>query len=302
MVAAGAAPVAMQLGDIVGLLFWILFLVLILQPWLSYARLQSARLEMIRRIERKYGWRVITLIHRQERVGFLGIPIYRFIDIEDSEAVLRAIRTTPPDKPIALILHTPGGLVLAASQIARALKKHPGKKIVIIPHYAMSGGTLIALAADEIIMDPNAVLGPLDPQLGYEPGVTLPAPSILRVVREKGARNVSDKTLILADIAEKAIKEVQEFIVELLQDKMGEERAWEIARMLTEGRWTHDYPITVEKARELGLPVKTEVPPEVYELMELYPQAPFNRPGVEYIPYSPVHQPQPRRVGAAHGS
>ncbi len=280
--------------DIVGLLFWILLLVLILQPWLSYARLQSARLEMIKRIEQKYGWRVITLIHRQERIGFLGIPVYRFIDIEDSEAVLRAIRTTPPDKPIALILHTPGGLVLAASQIARALKSHPGKKIVIVPHYAMSGGTLIALAADEILMDPNAVLGPLDPQLGYEPGVTLPAPSILKAVKEKGAKNVADKTLILADIAEKAIREVQETIVELLRDKMGEERAWEVARTLTEGRWTHDYPITVEKARELGLPVKTEVPPEVYELMELYPQAPFNKPGVEYIPYNPVHHPRPR--------
>ncbi len=304
MVTYAAPPPAqaMQAVDIVGLLFWLLFLVILLQPWLSYSRLQSARLSIIRKMEQKYGWRVITLIHRQERIGFLGIPVYRFIDIEDSEAILRAIRTTPPDKPIALIIHTPGGLVLAAAQIARALKNHPGKKIVIVPHYAMSGGTLIALAADEILMDPNAVLGPLDPQLGIEPGVTVPAPSILKVVREKGARNVSDKMLLMADIAEKAIREVQEFIIELLRDKMGLERAREVARILTEGRWTHDYPITVEKARELGLPVKTEVPPEVYELMELYPQAPFNRPGVEYIPYSPVHQPPHRHTAsdAAH--
>ncbi len=294
-IVAGAAappPPAFAFGDIVSLLFWFLLLWLVLQPWLSYTRLQQARLNIIKKMEAKYGWRVITMIHRQERIGFLGIPIYRFIDIEDSEAVLRAIRTTPPDKPIALILHTPGGLVLAASQIARALKAHPAKKIVIVPHYAMSGGTLIALAADEIIMDPHAVLGPLDPQLAIEPGFTVPAPSILRVVREKGAKNVDDKTLIAADIAEKAMREMQEIIVELLRDKMGLEKARELARILTEGRWTHDYPITVEKARELGLPVKTDVPPEVYELMELYPQAPFNRPGVEYIPYNPVHQPQ----------
>ncbi len=122
-------------------------------------------MRLIKDIKRKYGWRVITMIHRQERIGFLGIPIYRYIDIEDSEAVIRAIRTTPPNQTIAMILHTPGGLVLAASQIAMALKKHPGKKVVIIPHYAMSGGTLIVLAADEIIMDPDAVLGPLDPQI-----------------------------------------------------------------------------------------------------------------------------------------
>ncbi len=272
------------LSSIVWLLFWILMFAMLLSPTLSYQRLKAARLALLRKMEEKYKMRFITLIHRQERIGLFGIPIYRFIDIDDSEAVLRAIRSTPPDKPIALILHTPGGLVLAASQIAMALKRHPAKKVVIVPHYAMSGGTLIALAADEIWMDPNAVLGPLDPQLAIEPGATVPAPSILKVARMKG-KEASDKILIMADVAEKAIDEVRDFIVRLVEDKMGRERAEELARILTEGRWTHDYPITVEEARRLGLNVKEEVPEEVYELMELYPQAPFNRPGVEYIPY-----------------
>lgn len=281
-------------GSIISLLFWLLLLIVLMEPALSVRRLQAARLSLIKNMERKYGWRVVTMIHREERVTFFGIPLQRFIDIDDSEAVLRAIRTTPPDKPIALILHTPGGLVLAASQIAMALKRHPGRKIVIIPHYAMSGGTLIALAADEILMDPNAVLGPLDPQLSLGPqGPVVPAPSVLRVAEVKGDK-ASDTTLIIADIARKAIAEMQETIVELLRDKMGEERAREIAKTLTEGRWTHDYPITPEKARELGLPVKTEVPPEVYELMELYPQAPGNRPGVEFIPQPLPHQPPHR--------
>ena len=288
------------ISNMIFFLFWLLLLFSIMEPVLSLRRLQAARLALIRRIEQKYGWRVVTLIHREERVTFFGIPIQRFINIDDSEAVLRAIRTTPPDKPIALILHTPGGLVLAASQIARALKRHPGKKIVIVPHYAMSGGTLIALAADEILMDPNAVLGPLDPQLSLGPqGPVVPAPSILKVARMKGEK-ASDTTLIVADIAEKAIMEMQEVITELLRDKMGEEKAREVARILTEGRWTHDYPITVEKARELGLPVKTEVPPEVYELMALYPQAPHNRPGVEFIPQPLPQQPVRRGQGAAN--
>ncbi len=237
---------------------------------------------MIRTIENKYGWRVITLIHRQEKIGFLGLPVYRFIDIEDSEAVIRAIRSTPPGTPIALVLHTPGGLVLAASQIAMALKKHKGKKIVIVPHYAMSGGTLIALAADEIIMDPDAVLGPLDPQLQTPKGV-FPAPSLIRIAKLKGDK-ASDETLILADVAEKALREIQDTIVKLLTDKMPRERALEVAKKLTEGYYTHDYPITVEHARELGLPVSTEVPAEVYLLMELFPQAIQQRPGVEYVP------------------
>jgi ClpP class serine protease len=63
--------------------------------------------------------------------------------------VLGAIRTTRSGTPIDIILHTPGGLVLAASQIASALAEHDGTVRAIIPHYAMSGGTLIALAADE---------------------------------------------------------------------------------------------------------------------------------------------------------
>ncbi len=282
------------INSTIWMLFWLLFLFAMISPALNMRRLQAARLALIRALERKYNWRVITMIHREERGSFLGIPIRRYIDIDDSEEVLRAIRTTPPGMPIALILHTPGGLVLAASQIARALKRHNGKKIVIVPHYAMSGGTLIALAADEILMDPNAVLGPLDPQLAASPnGPVVPAPSIVRVAELKG-KDASDNTLILADVARKAIEEMQEVIVELLEDKMGKDKAKEIAKLLTEGRWTHDYPITYEKAKEIGLPVKEGIPEEVYRLMELYPQSPHNRPGVEYLP-QPL--PAPRHQG-----
>jgi len=283
--------------DIVSILFWVLLFYALINPHLQMRALRSARLDVIKRIERKYGWRLITLIHRQESISFFGVPVYRYIDIDDSEAVIRAIRSTPPDKPIALVLHTPGGLVLAAAQIAMALKRHPGKKIVIVPHYAMSGGTLIALAADEIYMDPDAVLGPLDPQLQTQMGI-LPAPSLIRVAREKGDK-ASDQLLVYADIAEKSLREIQDLIVKLLEGKVPVEKAWEIARELTEGKYTHDYPITAEKARELGLPVVTSIPPEVYALMELYPQTHQQRPGVEYIPRPPY--PYTRRAGSEQG-
>ena len=266
-------------GNTIFFLFWLLLLFSIMEPIISLRRLQAARLALIRQMERKYSWRVVTLIHREERVTFFGIPIQRFIDIDDSEAVLRAIRTTPPDKPIALILHTPGGLALAASQIARALKRHPGKKIVIVPHYAMSGGTLIALAADEILMDPNAVLGPVDPQLGQ-----YPAASILKVLETKDINKIDDQTLIMADISRKAIKQVKRCIKTILSGKMPEHKAEELADLLSRGEWTHDYPITYQEAKELGLPVSTEMPVEVYQLMSLYPQPVQSRPSVQYIP------------------
>ncbi len=269
--------------DAVGMLFWLFLLWSFLWPQIRFHMLQSAREGLIRRLEKLRGSRVILLVHRQEQIGLFGIPFVRFINIEDSEAVLRAIRNTPNDQPIDLIVHTPGGLVLAAVQIARALKDHPARTTVIVPHYAMSGGTLIALAADEILMDPHAVLGPVDPQLSIPQMGTLPAASILRVAEEKG-KDASDQILLYADVSRKAVEQVERFVYDLVKDRMGEEKAREVARTLATGRWTHDYPITPEEAKALGLPVRTEIPPEVYELMNLYPQPQHTAPSVEYLP------------------
>lgn len=271
-------------GIVGSLIWWIFLFYLLMGPQIQYRQLQVARTKLLEKLARKRNSTVITMIHRQESIGFFGIPVYKFISIEDSEEILRAIRMAPKDKPIDLIIHTPGGLVLAATQIAKALKDHPAKTRVIIPHYAMSGGTLIALAADEIIMDPHAVLGPVDPQLGQ-----YPAPSIIKAVEQKSIDKVEDQTLILADVAKKAINQVRDFVYHLLKDKYGEEKAKQLAQVLTEGRWTHDYPITVEHARELGLNVNTNVPMEVYTLMELYRQPIKQRGTVEFMPY-PVKQ------------
>ncbi len=279
------------INTLLGFLFWFILLFGILSPYLSLRSVKVARLRLMSLIERKYGYRVITMIHRQEKVGLFGIPIHRYIDIEDSEAVIRAIRMTPKDKPIMFVIHTPGGLVLAASQIARALKDHPARTVVVVPHYAMSGGTLIALAADEIIMDPHATLGPLDPQLMGPNGVYMPAPSVVKAVQLKGVDKVSDTTLILADVAEKALNQMKALVREFLSGKVPEDRVDEIVEDLVSGKYTHDYPITVDILKKWGIPVKTEVPPEIYELMELYPQARSSRPNIEYLPY-PVPAPR----------
>ncbi|WP_371375025.1 ATP-dependent Clp protease proteolytic subunit [Sporomusa aerivorans] len=261
-------------------ILWLVVLLMTILPMLQKRNITAQRLALLRKIEEKRQSRVISLIHRQEAISLLGIPISRYINVEDSEHILRAIRLTPEDMPLDLILHTPGGLVLASEQIARALQQHKAKVTVFVPHYAMSGGTMIALAADEIILDPNAVLGPVDPQLGQ-----YPAASILKIVKQKHIDRIEDNTLILADMAEKAVRQVHEFVKSLLLDKMTPEKAEEIARILSEGRWTHDYPITCDKLREMGIPtICNTMPLEVYELMELYPQPAQQRPSVQYIP------------------
>jgi len=275
-----------------GNILWFLFLLAAFAPYFQQKMLEMARLRLLRRLEKIRGSRVITLIHRQESRSFLGIPLVRYIDIDDSEQVLRAIRLTQKDVPIDLILHSPGGLVLAAKQIAHAIKAHPAKVTVFIPHYAMSGGTLLALAADEIVMDENAVLGPIDPQLGE-----FPAASILKVVETKDPNEIEDRTLILADVARKAIAQITSFVQEILQDKMEPGRMDTLVKELTDGRWTHDYPILYNHVKEWGLPVRTDMPDEVYELMDLYPQPPQHRPSVQYIPIPYRREGEPRPKG-----
>ncbi|WP_054848528.1 hypothetical protein [Methanoculleus chikugoensis] len=263
----------------------LLFAVPVVQQQVTRAR----RLRAIRDLEAERHTRVIALIHRQERIGFLGIPLFRYIDINDSEEVLRAIRLTAPEMPIDFIVHTPpGGLVLSSEQIAMALRRHKGGKVTIfVPHYAMSGGTLLCLAADEVAMDENAVLGPVDPpRIGGE----YPAASLLRVPRLKPPEEIDDETFILVDIAAKAQTQMREFVTVLLRERMEAGRADRLARLLSEGTWTHDYPITFEQARELGLPVTSGMPVGIYRLMDLFPQAMPRRPSVAYVPIPPYRE------------
>jgi hypothetical protein len=192
---------------------WIFFIFAALQPMFRQRMLEALRKRKIVAIEAKRNSRAILLVHRQETMSFLGFPVLKFINMDDAEAVIHAIDMTDPDVPIDLILHTPGGLALASFQIARAINARPGKVTVFIPHYAMSGGTLIALAADEIVMSKHAVLGPVDPQLGE-----YPAASILRVLRDKPAAEIEDRTLILADQAEKALNDLKTSVTEILGD------------------------------------------------------------------------------------
>ncbi|MDB9524890.1 hypothetical protein PN498_02725 [Oscillatoria sp. CS-180] len=265
-------------------LFLVFLVISSIQPVIQRRRVEMKRLNSIRAFEQKRGSRVILMIHRQESISLLGIPLSKFINIEDSEQILRAIRLTPPEIPIDLILHTPGGLVLATEQIARALIRHPSKVTVFVPHYAMSGGTMLAMAADEIVMDENAVLGPVDPQLG-----NIAAASILKVLEEKPIEKIDDQTLVTADVARKAIAQVKSFVRTLLEDsipdqKVAPENIDAIINRLTTGQVTHDYPITVEEAASLGLPVTGGLPIEIYNLMEMYPQPMAGRPSVQYIP------------------
>jgi ClpP class serine protease len=272
-------------------IFWIFFIMSALQPVLRQRMLDAMRMRKIGQLERKRNSRVILLVHRQETMRLLGFPLVRYIDVNDSEQVLRAIQMTDQEVPLDIVLHTPGGLVLAASQIARAVRDHKARVTVFVPHYAMSGGTLIALAADQIVMSSHAVLGPVDPQLG-----TKPAASLLKVIEQKPVAEIDDETLVMADIGRKAIEQVKKTARELLERQLSPEQAETLAEKLSTGTWTHDYPILPREAQEFGLNVSTDMPDEVLQLMSLYPQPTRTQPGgVEYLP-APREKPASART------
>jgi ClpP class serine protease len=267
----------MSVGD----LFWLFFMFTAIQPMLRQRMLEAMRSRKIAKLESQRGSRVILLVHRQETMRLLGFPVANYIDINDSEEVLRAIQMTDEDVPLDIVIHTPGGLMLAALQIAQAIRGHKSKVSVFVPHYAMSGGTLIALAADEIVMCKHSVLGPIDPQIGQSP-----AASLIKVAEEKPIARTDDQTLVMADVGRKAISQLKLAASELLQRQLPADKAEALAEKLSTGTWTHDFPIWANTARELGLPVSINMPNEVLELMNLYPQPVRMRSsgGVEYLP------------------
>jgi ClpP class serine protease len=261
-------------------LILIILAFILIWPIISGRAIEGRRFAYLRRLEEKRKSRVITLIDRRRGVSLFGVPFWEFIDIEDAEEILRAVRLTPKNVPIDLVIHTPGGLALATEQIARTLLGHQAKVTVFVPHYAMSGGTLLALAADEIAMDRRAVLGAVDPQVQG-----LPAGAVLSVLKQKPADKISDRTYIMADVAQKALQEIRQFVEEMLSENDYDPKAVKrITEALVGGERTHDYPITFTQAKELGLRVSTSMPPEIYGLLRLYPPRRGARSPVQYIP------------------
>ena len=268
-------------------LIFLVFLVVVLQPILTGRLFALRRAQAIRTIERRRKARVITMIHRQERRSLFGMNVSNMIGLEDAQSIISAIKGTPRDMPIDLVLHTPGGLVLAAMQIARAVEAHPAKVTVFVPIYAMSGGTLIALAADEIVMGEFSMLGPIDPQI-----MGVSAASILAARDAKPVEHVSDLALVLADVSEKATAQVKRGAVEIMTPRMERAEAEALADKLASGAWTHDYALTPAEATSLGLSITVGLPQEVLDLMKLYP-APVRQSAVEFLPF----EPPGRRMG-----
>lgn len=246
--------------------------------WLAHAGVQVPALaaeraeSLIRRIEQVRGSRVICVIHGENMEN----DQFNFADLED---VLSALVANDPTKPLDIILHTQGGNSFAGRQIARAIKAHPARKTVFVPYFAMSAGTRVALAADQIVMGAHATLGPIDTQL-----YGMPAPSILQLLQLKPQETIKDEFLILAEEARKIMAEGRATACDLLQGTYTNDGSCAIADEMIGGKWSHGFPIMSNTAKALGLNVTTDLPDIFYDLVRCFRHAGGEDPSVLFIP------------------
>jgi ClpP class serine protease len=241
----------------------------------SKEEILARRGRLIRELEQERGSRVITLIHRKEPWS-KGEDEPEIV-LEDSELVLQQVRETPPDMPIDFIVHTEGGLTFAADMMAMALKYHKGKVTVMVPFYAMSEGTYIALAASEIMMEKYSILAPVEPLID-----DMQANLIMAILKRKPIENISDGTILRAESARMETDNAREFVKWLLQDRMSEEKATQVANFLVGGFMASTTPITLDVARAIGLNVVEGVPERVHQLFETIEFSGGQRPGKSY--------------------
>jgi hypothetical protein len=235
----------------------------------------------------------------------LKLPIWMLLQGDESEeyselnkaiwsVFLSGEDKLPSKKPIALIIDSPGGSAKIAFQIGRLFQKRCGNFIAIVPRYAKSAATLLALGANEIYMGKHAELGPLDAQT-YDPErehITSALDTVHSLARLRAfALESIDEAMFLmvgrtgkksqtilphtlnfvaelmrplfeqVDIIEytqmsRVLKVAEEYARRLLLDWTSPDNASMIARHLVEHYPEHGFFIAPEEVKDIGLCVK----------------------------------------------
>lgn len=209
----------------------------------------------LRRMQERRGSSVVCVVHTPSMRS-------EHVDSTTAKDVLRALSTVDPHAPLDIVLHTPGGVSFHGWQIARALKAHRGRKTVFVPYFAWSAGTIIALAADEIVMSDHAALGPIDTQYNNEP-----VSAWVSVLKQKPRKKIDDVTLFLAERSARLMRDDHAKALELMKGVYAPRVAERIVRTLNDGTLTHGYPVTFQAARKLGLKVTNAMPDEPVQIV-----------------------------------
>jgi hypothetical protein len=186
------------------------------------------------------------------------------------ETAINQIQAKTDVRKLLLLVSSPGGLVQSSYKVARALRKTFKEIIVFVPHIAASGGTLLALTGNKIVMGMMSQLSPLDPQAQIEDGV-VSANSVVDahqfVTRLFDDVSVEDAPYSYKALADKcdgvdirdalaSLSLMEEYIHEILEDcGYSKEECKKISHSIVRGFKTHDEVINIDKAKKLGLNV-----------------------------------------------
>lgn len=207
--------------------------------------------------------------------GWLSNPTAFGSDVndEDKAAFMMAIHGLDKELGLDLILHTPGGGITAAESLVDYLRRVFGRNIrAIVPHLAMSAGTMIACTCKSILMGKHSNLGPIDPQLGGLPAAAVKK-EIERAIAEikKDSDRLHFWQFVLSQYhptfvgqCEQAVQMAEEFVHKRLLDNMlaDEENANEIADGIVKGlsdvddNKSHARHIHIDKCEDLGLKIE----------------------------------------------
>ena len=211
---------------------------------------------------------------------------YATIGLEEEfgiETALSAIGSKyPKDKPkMYFLVNSPGGGVTSSYKVARVLRQYFSDIKVFVPHVAASGGTLLAIAGDEIVMGSMSHLSPLDVQARYK-GMSVSTTTFVRSF-DRWVKTFSTKTPNEAPYPERAmvdkldpivmeeisgvIRASLEYVKEVLKGA-GYKNAEEIAEKMVFQFGYHSRVIHRDLAQHIGLNVKRDTDyPELWEPM-----------------------------------
>ncbi|MCW4034411.1 MAG: ATP-dependent Clp protease proteolytic subunit, partial [Candidatus Bathyarchaeota archaeon] len=188
------------------------------------------------------------------------------------ETAINQIQQKTDSKKLLLLVNSPGGLVQSSYKVARALRKTFTEIIVFVPHIAASGGTLLALTGNKIVMGLMSQLSPLDPQAQSEEGA-VSANSVVDahqfVTELFDEVSLEDAPYSYKALADKfdgvdlrdalaSLSLMEEYIREVIQDcSYTKQQCKRISKGIVRGFKTHDEVINFDKAKKLGLNVVT---------------------------------------------
>ena len=189
----------------------------------------------------------VYLVYYKKYVGREAILLYHdggglFMSgmiATDTYNKIRTILDSLGGKAVDLILHTPGGEIFATMLLSKLLKSYPDLRVVV-PRYAMSGGTLLALSCNRLVMGNHAVLGPIDPQIGGIFSGSFNARVWKRISKVKKDK-IKDENVGLGIVADQYDKSITKYIHGLLKGRVAGNKLSEFVEMLVSGEVEHSY-------------------------------------------------------------